>query len=408
MFRIAIVCGGPSSERGISLNSARSIYDHLHDGSIVITTLYVDINLNFYQINEGQLYSNTPSDFDFKLAISGKILEQCEYLQILRDCDIVFPCIHGAFGEDGKLQRILEDNGIPFICSSSAACARALNKYEINRTLAAHGRPTVPILSIDFGTPSWRTEIRHFVESHCADGAVVKPNSGGSSIGVFKRKGVDDILKVAEELAGPKYMAQHAVVEPTFSGWEFTVVVLQDGDGAPVALPPSEVFWEKEDETGRRTFDYRAKYLPTDGLRRPCPPTVASDIVRAIQREAEEIFQIFGMQDMARLDGWFMNDTLYLTDINPVSGMEQNSFIFQQASRAGFGHRDLLRHVVAGALRRYGRPPLPERRHAPEGRAPVWVVFGGGTAERNVSVQSGTNVWLKLLDSQTSSPAPSC
>jgi D-alanine--D-alanine ligase len=407
MFHIGLVCGGPSSERGISLNSARSIYDHLHDERIVITTLYVDMDLNFYRISEGQLYSNTPSDFDFKLAQSGQMLVQAKYIQILRDCDIVFPCIHGAFGEDGQLQRILEDNDIPFIGSSSAACARALNKYEINRTLATHGRPTVPMLTVDFGTPSWRTEIRSFVESNCEGGAVVKPNSGGSSIGVFKAKTVDSILTAAEELAGPKYMVRHAVVEPTFTGWEFTVVVLQGIDGAPVALPPTQVVFLPDGRTDEsRIFSFRDKYLATDGVRRPCPPTVDPDIVRAIQREAEEVFRIFGLEDMARLDGWFMNDTLYFTDINPISGMEQNSFIFQQASRAGFKHRDLLRHVVAGALRRYKGGPLPERLHAPAGRAPVWVIFGGGTAERNVSVQSGTNVWLKLMDSQTYEPSP--
>lgn len=401
MSRIAIICGGPSLERGISLNSARSIYDHLHDDDIEIITLYVDTNLTFHRIDEGQLYSNTPSDFDFKLTGSDRRLGKDEYIELLKKCDIVFPCIHGAFGEDGQLQRLLDDNDIPFVGSSSAACARALNKFEINRTLALRGRPTCPILCVNLDKPSWQNEIRDFFESSCPGGAVVKPNAGGSSIGVFKAETVEEAIKRAEELASPRYNGVRLVVlEPLFRGWEFTVVVLQGADSAPVALPPTQIIKNGD------MFTYRDKYLATDGVTRPCPPTVDPEIVRAIQREAESVFAIFGMHDMARFDGWCMNGELYFTDINPISGMEQNSFIFQQGSRVGLTHRDLLRHIVTSALRRYGRPSLPERRSPPLKRIPVWVVFGGGTAERNVSIQSGTNVWLKLLDSRVYEPVP--
>ena len=76
MLKVALICGGPSHERGISLNSARSVMDHLTCEQIEIIPLYVDLNLDFYQLSLNQLYSNTPSDFDFKLDTLSKKLKK--------------------------------------------------------------------------------------------------------------------------------------------------------------------------------------------------------------------------------------------------------------------------------------------------------------------------------------------
>src|SRR5579864_5612114 len=103
-LRMAVVCGGPSRERGISLNSARSVLDHLNGDGFEIVPIYVDQELQFYKLSAAQLYSNTPSDFDFKLHTAAVRLESEHLLQLLHSCDLVFPCIHGAYGEDGELQ----------------------------------------------------------------------------------------------------------------------------------------------------------------------------------------------------------------------------------------------------------------------------------------------------------------
>src|SRR3990167_10739148 len=97
MLNLAIICGGPSGERGISLNSARSFLDHVEPLDVQLTVLYVDLQLKFYHLSAGQLYSNTPSDFDFKL---GECLEEGQLVRLLTGMDLVFPLIHGVFGED--------------------------------------------------------------------------------------------------------------------------------------------------------------------------------------------------------------------------------------------------------------------------------------------------------------------
>jgi len=124
-LHIALLCGGPSLERGISLNSARSVVDHLGDENIIINPIYFDYKKQPYAVSRAQLYSNTPSDFDFKLKRTAKPLSQTALIKLLKESDITFIAMHGAFGEDGEIQSILEKNNIPYI-GARAKLARVL------------------------------------------------------------------------------------------------------------------------------------------------------------------------------------------------------------------------------------------------------------------------------------------
>src|ERR1700761_53090 len=143
-MHIAVICGGPSAERGISLNSARSVMDHLRPLGWEIAPFYVDMQKNFYRLSPSQLYSNTPSDFDFKLAQAARPLSEVEFIKECHEADLVFPAIHGAFGEDGELQELLEKNKIPFVGSPSKACRLMFDKAKANRHMAHHGFATLP------------------------------------------------------------------------------------------------------------------------------------------------------------------------------------------------------------------------------------------------------------------------
>src|SRR3989338_1077244 len=102
-LKVAILCGGPSLERGISLNSARSILDHLGSQGVEIIPIYYNERKMPYKISTAQLYSNTPNDFDFKLSQTTKALSESTLVRILKNVTIVFPCIHGSFGEGGEI-----------------------------------------------------------------------------------------------------------------------------------------------------------------------------------------------------------------------------------------------------------------------------------------------------------------
>lgn len=403
-MKIALLCGGPSLERGISLNSARSVLDHVQDNTIEILPVYFDHRKKAYAISIAQLYSNTPSDFDFKLAETALALKQKDLVQYLKKVDLVFIAMHGPFGEDGEIQSFLEKHCIPFVGSGSKACQVAFDKFTSNEVIATHGFFTLPSIVLDHtaSTVAQEQAISTFLYKNAISRAVVKPAIGGSSIGVFS------INTAAEALEKTQYLLSNpihkrVVIEPFAEGIEFTVIILQNRFGLPVAILPTEI---ETDYTEHQIFDYRKKYLPTRQVTYHCPPRFSNEEIEKIQIQAEQLFALFGMRDFARFDGWLLkNGEIWFCDFNPLSGMEQNSFLFQQSSRVGLSHRDVIRMVIAHACSRYGKT-LPQSPLKNTHKKPVHVLFGGNTSERQVSLMSGTNVWLKLRQSDLYASKP--
>jgi len=403
-FKVALLCGGPSLERGISLNSARSVCDHLHSDQIEIVPIYFDHVKNPYLISRSQLYSNTPSDFDFKLARSSKPLSKAGLEKLLNSVDIAFPVMHGHFGEDGEIQRILGKLGIPLVGSPEEACKRAFDKYTANEFIKKNGFHTLPSIVLKSHLKDHKRLIKGFFDEHAIKRAVVKPATGGSSIAVYSVSTKEEALEKVHEIFS-KRVDTRVVIEPFCEGVEFTVIILQNRFGLPVAIMPSEIEINYDDH---QIFDYRKKYLASRQVTYHCPPRFENHIVEKIQIQAEQLFTLLGMKDFARFDGWLMKDgKLWFSDFNPISGMEQNSFLFMQSARIGMSHSDVLHYILRSASRRQGLKFPSRKKSVSIGRRnKVNVLFGGKTAERQVSVMSGTNVWLKLRKSKKYSPEP--
>jgi D-alanine--D-alanine ligase len=409
LLKVALLLGGPSEERGISLNSARSVADHLEgDGVSIEAIVYFDTTRRAYRIDRKMLYSNTPGDFDFKLSRIALPLADEELDGLLQTCDIAFPVIHGKFGEDGTIQARLERIGIPYVGSGPDSCRVAYDKYLAHQALRAAGLRTVPSMLFSREAPhgSGADADREAVQG--ASSIVVKPAAGGSSLGVTvlpdARGLTDDHLAQIQELRS-RY-DDRVVAQPFVDGVELTTVVIQSSDG-PVALLPVEVEFH-EPASPHQIFSFRHKYLPSDDTRYHCPPRQGDDVVAAIRATAEAAFAVLGLRDFARIDCWLdRNGQILISDVNPISGMEQNSFLFIQAAEVGMTHADILRLILMTACRRTGLDvPIELWRNADAraGRQRIPVLFGGETAERQVSVLSGTNVWLKLMRSQRFEP----
>ncbi len=409
-FKLALICGGPSPERGISLNSARSVMDHLKSDSVEILPLYINQAKQFYLLSQAQLYSNTPGDFDFKLQRMASPLDFASLLPLLKSVDLIFPVVHGAFGEDGELQAFLEENQLPFIGPSSACCRRIFHKHRAAQQLQKEGFATVPQLLVsshDLGGALPRIEA--FFHHHHLKRAIVKPALGGSSIGVYSVSTPAEALARLKEIFAKKW-AVEALIEPFLKGRELTLVIFQNQTGEPVALIPTEIELReaREAEAETQIFDYRKKYLPTNQVIYHTPPRFSEKLIQQIRREGEQLFRLFEMRDFVRLDGWVIGEeTVYWTDFNPISGLEQNSFFFRQAALSGMTHRQALQSIMKNGCRRYGLSyPLDDAPLPSFSRLPVYVLFGGHNAERQVSLMSGTNVWLKLLQSPHYFPTP--
>ena len=396
MFKLVIICGGPSKERGISLNSARSFLDHAIPLGVDLIPLYVDQNLNYYRLSKGQLYSNTPSDFDFKLKQVAQPLDESGLLKELKLADFVFPLVHGAYGEDGTLQAFLEQHNIPFVGSSSQVCKEIFNKQLSRSRLRKEGFLTLPSLLISSPT----THIEPFWQEHQLKAAIVKPTLSGSSIGVTYVSTQEEAKRAILSLMGQGF--HELLLEPYCPFAEFTLCVLQNRMGRATALIPMEMD-HGNDPQG--ILDYRKKYLPTPEARYYCPPRFSTEEVEKIREQSERLFELLDIQDFVRIDGWLSPEgEIYFSDFNPISGMEQNSLLFQQSTRVGISHTELIQYILDSASRRYQkRLNFKERRKSAQAD-PVFILAGGTTSERQVALMTGTNAWLKLYHSEEHDP----
>uniref|UniRef100_A0A7C8YZN4 D-alanine--D-alanine ligase n=1 Tax=Opuntia streptacantha TaxID=393608 RepID=A0A7C8YZN4_OPUST len=439
ILRVGLVCGGPSAERGISLNSARSVLDHIQGDDLQVSCYYIDCKLNAYAISSAQLYSNTPADFDFKLdSLAQGFSSLSDFAEhLLASVDIVFPVIHGPFGEDGTIQELLERSNIPYVGTRSSECRKAFDKYEASLELGKHGFLTVPSFLVQGGQSTEVGVLNKWFERNQLDAGagkvVVKPVKGGSSIGVTVAYGVADSLRKANQILS-EGIDDKALVEIFLEGGrEFTAIVLDVGTASksnPVALLPTEVeLLDTVSEAEKDAiFNYRRKYLPTQQVAYHTPPRFPLDVIEIIREGASFLFQHLGLHEFARIDGWYLpsskisfsgqfgktdSGVVLFTDINLISGMEQTSFLFQQASMVGFSHSNILRSILHHACSRFpslascsGKsyfssvvrkyPQIEELVAKKAGLQKVFVIFGGDTSERQVSLMSGTNVWLNL------------
>uniref|UniRef100_A0ACD5YZB4 Uncharacterized protein n=1 Tax=Avena sativa TaxID=4498 RepID=A0ACD5YZB4_AVESA len=440
-LRVGLVCGGPSAERGISLNSARSVLDHIQGEDLLVSCYYIDCGMNAFGISPAQLYSNTPSDFDFKLeSLAQEFQSLTEFAEHLSaNVDIVFPVIHGKFGEDGGIQELLEKTNVPFVGTASNECRRAFDKHNASLELNTKGFLTVPNFLVEKDTLD-KSKLEEWFRNtnlNKENGkVVVKPTRAGSSIGVIVAYGANEAAEKAEGIIS-EGIDDKVIIEVFLEGGcEFTAIVIDVGNSEPVVLLPTEVELQSFSNTDIEEdtiFNYRRKYLPTQQVAYHTPPRFPAEVIDCIRKGVSLLFQHFGLRDFARIDGWFLPTpatsllssenggkfgnteygTVLFTDINLISGMEQTSFLFQQASKVGFSHSRILRTIVQHACSRF--PSLVPRNNAWTAlfremqsakqaeviqngtcKQKAFVIFGGDTSERQVSLMSGTNVWLNL------------
>lgn len=392
MSKICLCFGGPSDERNISAGSIKPWVTWLQaTAGLELTVLFFDRATRPWRLPEAYYFTNTCEDFEASLAPDDS-LDQGGLDELLREQDVVVPLIHGSFGEDGELQSRLESLGVPYVFSAPQALALTFDKQATYGCLREEGFDVPEHFAID--RDSWRDDphscfqrARQFETSQPGLACAVKPNRGGSSIGVSLVADDETAFTEAVELA---FVQDDLVlVEAPLAGVEYSVVVLETADGA-IALAPTEV------ELTSELYDTRSKYLHGSGARLHTPLrdiSLESELREAVLRA----WRATGLRDMARIDAFRTPDgRLIVTDINGISGMGFSSFGFLQTSLAGLGHGELIAHLLDRAAARAERslPPIGVMQRSAER---VHVLFGGPTSERQVSRQSGIFVGLALM-----------
>jgi D-alanine-D-alanine ligase len=308
--RIAVLMGGQSSEHEVSIESGRTVCEHLDKQKYEILPVH---------ISQGGEWSVPFED-------------------LMDKADIAFLALHGEYGEDGTVQQFLDNIGLPYTGSSARASALGMNKLACSKLFAAYG----------LGVPEW-TEITRYDDwahfrSPFGYPVVVKPTDRGSSVGVNI---VRNEFGMGEAFCNVFELSRNAMVQKYISGREVTCAVLEDERG-DMALPPTEIF-----PLSSEFFDYGSKYSPGASKNiTPAPITRAE--TEEVQSAAVSAHRIIGASGVSRTDMIIGNDgVVYLLEINTLPGLAPESPLMQEANYAGFSVSALLDKIIAAAIRRY-------------------------------------------------------
>jgi D-alanine-D-alanine ligase len=278
---------------------------------------------------------------------SLRILEPGAPPSALGDVDVVFPLLHGPFGEDGTIQGLLELADIRYVGSGVLASAVMMDKHYMKVIFAGHGLPIGPYVVIS--DRDWQRDPAASMDAVASLGwpVFVKPARGGSSMGITKVSGPQD-LRAAIEVA-----RQHdpkVVVEAGIRGREIECGVLQGRDGAPARA--SEI-GEIVVVRGHDFYDFDAKYLAESDVELVCPAKVPDRVADEIRRVAVAAFDAAGCEGLARVDCFYTeHGDVILNEINTMPGFTPLSMYPRMWAESGLDYPHLIDELIQLALAR--------------------------------------------------------
>ncbi|NEN06723.1 D-alanine--D-alanine ligase [Diaminobutyricibacter tongyongensis] len=263
----------------------------------------------------------------------------------LGDVDLVFPILHGPWGEDGTIQGMLELVDLPYVGSGVLASALGMDKHFTKTVLQHAGIPVAPWVTIS--AYEWSTDPAA-VRARAAELAVpvfVKPARAGSSVGVSK---VSDLSMLDEALATGFAEDDKVLVESGLVGREVEVAVLGGRPGQPTrASVAGEIVM-----TGREFYDFAAKYLDAPGVELVCPAELSAGELATMQDLAIRAFDAIGGEGLARVDFFLTADGFVVNEINTMPGFTPISMFPRCWQESGLSYPALIDELIAVALAR--------------------------------------------------------
>ena len=307
-LRIAVVCGGISSEREVSLRSGKAVYNALYSAG----------------------YQNAFL-FDLTKESMGKLLDD--------QPDVAFLALHGKGGEDGCIQGMLELAGIPYTGSGVQSSACCMDKIRTKELLRAADIPTAPFVKLTKKGCADRERAAKYISDSVGLPAVLKSPCEGSSIGVYIAKNVEEIIEFTD---GVFTYGDELLAEAFLDGTEITLPIL--GNGELVILPPVEITSENE------FYDYHAKY--TQGMcHHIIPARISEKELAEVRKIGEGAYKQLGCKGIARID--FIIDKVkgpMVIEINTLPGMTEMSLFPDSARYEGIYFTELCERIIAYAL----------------------------------------------------------
>ncbi len=344
-LRLGLVFGGRSAEHEVSVVSAQAVIDAADRERFDVVPIGVTksgVWLSREQTREALARPEAP--FEKRLEAEGQgITSLGTAIEALRDADVVFPLIHGTHGEDGTLQGLLELAGLPYVGCGVAASAVGMDKALMKAVFKANGLDVAKHLV--FTAEAWERDpllAARQVEDKIRYPAFVKPANGGSSVGISKARGREDLVAAATEALR---FDRRLVIEETISGREIECGVIGNND--PEASPPGEVTYKRE------FYDFEAKYLDP-GTQLLTPTDIPSDVARRVQDASLRAFRAIDGAGFARVDFFLREDgSLVLDEINTIPGFTPSSMFPRLWQSVGVSYSELITRLVEFGLARH-------------------------------------------------------
>ncbi|PHN51297.1 D-alanine--D-alanine ligase [Pseudomonas amygdali] len=346
---VAIVFGGQSSEHEVSLQSARNVINAIDRERYTLTLIGVDKLGRWLRFDEGDYLLNANDPARIKLSASGKQLSLLpgstggQFVEVdtgkpLAAIDVVFPLIHGAFGEDGALQGVLRMLAVPFVGADVLASAACMDKDVTKRLLRDAGIAVAPFMVLS------RAETLSFADAATQLGLpmFVKPANQGSSVGVSK---VSDEAGFVAALALGFEFDHKLLIEQGIVGREVECAVLGNFD-AQVSVC-GEVIANDE------FYAYDTKYLNGDQARIAIPAEFPADLSDQVREVALQAYKVLGCAGLSRVD-FFVTDTrdIIINEVNTLPGFTSISMYPKLWQASGLTYAELIHRLIVLALER--------------------------------------------------------
>ncbi|MBA2389258.1 MAG: D-alanine--D-alanine ligase [Geodermatophilaceae bacterium] len=350
-LRVAVVFGGRSAEHAISCVSAGNVmraldrdrYDVVpvgvtREGSWVLAADDPDA-LQIRGTELPQVGTGTAVVLSGDPGARGLIL--LDGPAALNSVDVVFPVLHGSYGEDGTIQGLLEMAGLPYVGAGVLASAAGMDKEFTKKLLAAEGLPVGDYAVLRAGADLPPTE-----RERLGLPVFVKPARAGSSIGITK---VTDWAELAAAVATARTVDTKVVVEAAVIGREIECGVLEGVDGGP---PEASMPGEIRLIGAHDWYDFEAKYLD-DACEFDVPAVLPSELTERIQEMAGAAFEALSCEGLARVDFFLTADGLVINELNTMPGFTQISMFPRMWAASGLDYPALMDRLIATALARH-------------------------------------------------------
>ena len=366
-LRVALLFGGRSAEHDVSVMSAGNVFRALDPARYETVPIGITRSGTWLlcSIQGGKFPAAVPDSGPRVALIPGgsgrlAILSETDGAppDLTRAVDVMFPILHGPFGEDGTVQGLAEIAGVPYVGSGVLGSAAAMDKDVAKRLMRDAGLPVARSLRFAFGDrPAFEG-----VAAELGRPVFVKPARLGSSVGISKAGTADEFARaVAEAFRHDRKI----LVEEYVRGREIECGVLEGEDGSLIASPPGEIV-----PSNRHGFyTYEAKYLDEEGAAVKVPADLPREVSDKVRKLSIEAFRALGCEGLARVDFFLRDDgKLVVNEVNTLPGFTNISMYPKLFEAMGVSYSELVDRLIRHALARAGSGPAPSPRQEVERR----------------------------------------